>query len=203
MQDGSIKRKRMKSRKHLGEKPTSHINEDNFILEIKNQNEEALHFVIEKYGGLVRSVIGKHLYLLEEEQEECFDDVFLNIWEHIDSFDERQNSFKNWIAGVARYKSIDYLRRYRKRLEDIALTEDIATEDKELLHLIDRDISEETEEILGCLKPRDRDLFTKLYIDEMTMEDVCESFQTNPNVIYKRISRARKHMRERFPEKVI
>ena len=76
MQDGSIKRKRMKSRKHLGEKPISHINEDNFILEIKNQNEEALRFVIEKYGGLVRSVIGKHLYLLAEEQEECFDDVF-------------------------------------------------------------------------------------------------------------------------------
>lgn len=35
------------------------------------------------------------------------------------------------------------------------------------------------------------------------MEDVCERFQTNPNVIYKRISRARKRMREQFPEKVL
>ena len=138
-----------------------------------------------------------------EEQEECFDDVFLNVWEHIDSFSERQNSFKNWIAGIARYKSIDYLRRYRKQLEDVTLPEDIAKEDQALLHLIEQEISEETEAILQCLKPEDRDLFEKLYIEEMPMEAVCESFHTNSNVIYKRISRARKRMREQFPEKVL
>lgn len=175
----------------------------NFIIGIKNRNEEALCYIIEKYGGLVRSVIGKHLYLLREEQEECFDDVFLNVWEHINSFDERQNSFKNWIAGIARYKSIDYLRRYRKRFEDVALPENVAVEDQELLRLIDREISEETEAILQCLKPADRDLFEKLYIEEMSMEAVCESLQTNPNVIYKRVSRVRKRMRERFQGKVI
>ena len=202
MQDGS-REKKVKNRKHLGTKPIGNINEDNFIIEIKNQHEEALRFIIEKYGGLVRSVICKHLYLLAEEQEECFDDVFMNIWDHIDSFDEKQNSFKNWIAGIARYRSIDYLRRYRKRFEDVALSEDIGVEDRELLHLIDREISEETEAILQCLKPEDRALFEKLYIEELPMEAVCESFQTNPNVIYKRISRARKRMRERFPGKVI
>lgn len=201
MQDGS-REKKVKNRKHLGTKPIGNINEDSFIIEIKNQHEEALRFIIEKYGGLVRSVIGMHLYLLAEEQEECFDDVFMNIWDHIDSFDEKQNSFKNWIAGIACYRSIDYLRRYRKRFEDVALSEDIGVEDRELLHLIDREISEETEAILQCLKPEDRALFEKLYIEEMTIDDVCESFQTSPNVIYKRISRARKRMRERFPEKV-
>lgn len=177
--------------------------EANIVLEIKNRNEQALCYIIETYGGLVKSVIGKHLYLPAEEQEECFDDVFLNIWDHIDSFDERKGTLKNWIAGIARYKSIDYLRRYRKQFEDVALTENIAVEDQELLHLIDREISEETEAILQCLKPKDRELFEKLYIEEMTIDDVCDSFQTNPNVIYKRISRARKRMRKLFPEKDI
>ena len=203
MRDDDREREKVKSRKHSGPKTVSHIDDDNFIIEIKNRNEDALRYIIEKYGGLVRSVIGKHLYLLTEEQEECFDDVFLNIWEHIDSFDEKQNSFKNWIAGIARYRSIDYLRRYRKRFEDAALPEDIAAEDRELLCLIEQEISEETEAILQCLKPEDRALFEKLYIEEMSMEAVCESFQTNPNVIYKRISRARKRVRERFPRKVI
>lgn len=203
MQYDNRERKRVKSRKHLGKKAISHIDDENFLIEIKNRNEEALCYIIEKYGGLVRSVIGKHLYLLADEQEECFDDVFLNVWEHIDSFSESRNSFKNWIAGIARYKSIDYLRRYRKRFEDVVLSEDVAVEDEELFHLIEQEISGETEAILQCLKPEDRDLFEKLYIEEMSMEAVCESFQTNPNVIYKRISRARKRMRERFPEKVI
>lgn len=118
IQDGGKKRTKVKSRKNLGKKPISHINDENFLNEIKDRNEEDLWYIIEKYGDLVKSVIGKHLYLLVEEQEECFDDVFLNIWEHIDSFKEEQNSLKNWIAGIARYRSIDYLRRYRKLFED-------------------------------------------------------------------------------------
>ena len=202
MRHDDREREKVKSRKHSGQKYVRHIDDHNFIIEIKNRNEDALRYIIEKYGGLVRSVIGKHLYLLTEEQEECFDDVFLNIWEHIDSFNERQNSFKNWAAGIARYKSIDYLRRYRKRFDDATLPEDIAAEDKELLRLVEQEISEETEAILQCLKPEDRVLFEKLYIEEMPMKAVCESFQTNQNVLYKRISRARKRMRERFPEKV-
>ena len=202
-EDRERKREKVKSRKHPASKTISHIDDDNFIIEIKNRNENALRYIIDKYGGLVKAVIGRHLYLLTEEQEECFDDVFLNIWEHIDSFDERLNSFKNWIAGITRYRSIDYLRRYRKRFEDAALPEDIAVEDRELLRLIEQEISEETEAILRCLKSEDRELFEKLYIEEMPMETVCESFQTNQNVIYKRISRVRKRMRERFPEKVI
>ena len=118
MQDGGKKRTKVKSRKNLGKNPICHINDENFLNEIKDRNEEALCYIIEKYGDLINSVIGNHLYLLVEEQEECFDDVFLNIWEHIDSFKEEQNSLKNWIAGIARYRSIDYLRRYRKLFED-------------------------------------------------------------------------------------
>ena len=203
MRDNDRERIKEKNRKYPRHKTVRHIDDDNFLIEIKNGNEDALCYIIEKYGGLVRSVVGKHLYLLTEEQEECFDDVFLNIWEHIDSFSAEQNSFKNWVAGIARYRSIDYLRRYRKRFEDVVLQENIAVEDRDLLGLIEQEISEETEEILRCLKPGDRELFEKLYIEEMSIEAVCESFQTNQNVIYKRISRARKRMRERFPEKVI
>ena len=95
------------------------INDANFLREIEKGNEEALRYIIQKYGNLVRSVIGRYLYLLKEEQEECFDDVFLSIWEHIDSFDKTRNGFANWVAGIARYKAIDYLRRYKKQFEEV------------------------------------------------------------------------------------
>ena len=201
MQGG--KRKKERGEKRFGKKAVSLIDDHNFLEEMKMGNEEALCCVIGKYGGLVRSVIAKHLYLLKEEQEECFDDVFLNVWEHIGSFDESLSTFQNWIAGIARYRSIDYLRRYRKHFEDVVLTEEIAAEDQELLRLMEQEISDETEAILQCLKSEDRDLFEKLFVEGMTMEAVCESFQTNPSVIYKRLSRARKRMRELFPERVV
>jgi len=34
----------------------------------------------------------------------------LAIWDNIDSFDEDKNSFKNWVAAISKYKSIDYQR---------------------------------------------------------------------------------------------
>lgn len=184
------------------------IHEKNFLKEMRNGNEEALCYSIEKYGALVKAVIGKHLYLLAEEQKECFDDVFLNVWKHIDSFDETQSTFKNWIAGIARYKSIDYLRRYRNYFKEVSLnhtenTGNIAVDDRELLDLMGQEISEETEKILQCLKPEERDLFEKLFLEEMTVEEAALNYRTNPNVIYKRLSRARKRMRDLFPERVI
>ena len=188
--------------------PKMRIDERNFLEEMRNGNEKALCCSIEKYGNLVKAVIGKHLYLLEEEQEECFDDVFLNVWRHIDSFDETRNTFSNWLAGIARYKSIDYLRRYRKyfaevSLEEIKDTASMAADDKELLALMEREISEETENLLQYLKPAERELFEKLFLEEMTVEEAALAYQTNADVIYKRLSRARKRMRELFPEHAV
>lgn len=182
---------------------TKLIDDENFLREMKKGNEEALRYIIQTYGNLVKSVIGKYLYLFKEEQEECFDDVFLNIWKHIDSFDNTRNSFANWTAAVARYKAVDYLRRCKRQFEEVALEDEMfVSEDKRLLALMEGEISEETEQILQCLKPEERELFEKLFVEELTIAQVSEKFRTNPNVIYKRLSRARKRMRELFPEKI-
>lgn len=82
------------------------ITEDNYLYELRNNNQEALSFVITMYGGLVMSIIQKHLYMMKEKQEECFDDVFLSVWYHIKKYDEGQNSFKNWIAAISKNQAI-------------------------------------------------------------------------------------------------
>ncbi len=57
------------------------IGKHNFLKQLKLQNEKALVYVIDAYGGLLMSVIRKHLFGLPERQEECFDDVLLKIWQ--------------------------------------------------------------------------------------------------------------------------
>ena len=52
--------------------------------------KKALAYVIDEYGGLLMSVIRKHLFYLPEKQEECFDDVLLKIWQNIESFHEEK-----------------------------------------------------------------------------------------------------------------
>lgn len=58
------------------------INQDNFVKELRRGNEKALLYVIDEYGGLLRSVIRRKLFSLPDRQEECMNDVLLGIWNH-------------------------------------------------------------------------------------------------------------------------
>ena len=144
------------------------VTEDNYLDELRKKNQEALAFIITSYGGLVMSIVQKHLYLMKEKQEECFDDVFLSVWYHIERYDEMQNSFKNWIAAVAKNQSIDYLRKYKRELEELYLTEEHEKEKYfQLIPLIDNEISEDLESMLSCLDYRDQELLRKIYLDQI------------------------------------
>ncbi|WP_242479865.1 hypothetical protein [Bacillus cereus group sp. N21] len=41
---------------------------------IKKQNGKVLHFVIDRYGGLIKGMIQKHLSSLADVYEECMED---------------------------------------------------------------------------------------------------------------------------------
>lgn len=174
------------------------VNEENFILKLKKRNEKALNYVVDNYGGIIKAVVKKHLYNLQSVQDECINDVLLAIWNNINSFDEERSTFKNWIMGIARFKSIDYKRKYLKHLEyeDIdnvnLVKEDFSEE------LIKDELSEEIDEMMKCLKEKDRQIFYKLYIEEKEIEEVSSDMAIKKDVIYNRISRGKKKIKSLF-----
>ena len=175
------------------------INEDNFVEQLKFRNEKALEYVIDNYGRIVKSIVKKHLFSLQDYQEECINDVFLAVWENIESYRPMRSSFVNWIAGIARYKAIDYKRKYLKRIQTENL-EDVTAgeEDREQMKMIEEELSEEMEEMLSCLSPEDRELFMKLYVEEMEPEEVSRQTGMKKDVIYNRVSRGRRKIRKLF-----
>lgn len=178
------------------------INENNYIQQLQSHNESALIYVIDQYGALVMSVIRKHLFRLPDMQEECLNDVLMGVWQHIDFFDPKKNSFKNWIAAIARYQSIDYLRKYQKdancvSLEDAPLCEESRME----ADIMEREFSRELQGMLNCLKPIDRELFLKLFVEEEEIEKVSRDTGMKKSAIYNRVSRAKKKLRKLYPAK--
>lgn len=172
------------------------IGEDNFVRQMELKNEKALLYVIDHYGGILKSVISKHLYSLKNYQEECMNDVLLGIWNNIASFDQEQSSFKNWAAGVARYKAINYLRKYAKDLDRADWDTVMAIkEDESLTEAVTNEISEELEDMLSCLNPFDRELFMQLYVEEIALDEVSRNTGIKKEVIYNRISRGKKKIR--------
>ncbi|NBI86270.1 sigma-70 family RNA polymerase sigma factor [Lachnospiraceae bacterium] len=173
------------------------IGKHNYIKQLKLHNEKALMYVIDEYGGLIMSVIRRHLFALPEQQEECFDDVLLRIWQHIYDFDESKNSFKNWSAAIAKYRAIDYLRQYQREPQTVDIDGTvIAQEDCMLTSVIEKEISKEVEKMLACLKPSDRELFIRLYVKEQDMEQISRETGLKKEVIYNRVSRGKRKIRK-------
>lgn len=175
------------------------IDESNFVSGLINRNEKALDYVLDNYGWIIKAIVRKQLYNLESVQDECINDILLGIWNNIESFDKSKNQFKNWVAGIAKFKSIDYKRKYLKTLayeniDDIELSIPDTTHEEVIKNELDNDVAA----MLNCLKEKDRDLFYKLYIDEKDMDDVSKETGLKREVIYNRLSRGKKKIKDMF-----
>lgn len=174
------------------------ITEKNYIKQLKNGNERALEYVMVQFGGLVKSVVHRHLYHLTQYEEDCINEVFFAVWNHIYSYQPEKSSFANWIGGIARLKALDALRKHSKEMWEESIDDEVvcvvdksAVPDEGLEELI----SEETEQLLTCLKEKDRELFYRLYVEEQDMDEVSEAMGMEKSVIYNRLSRAKQKVR--------
>lgn len=177
------------------------ITTDNYIYYLKSGNEKALEFVINVYGGLLKSIIRKHLTEFQSFQDDCLNDVFLAIWINICFFDESKNSFQNWICGIAKYKSIDYKRKYGKELKFSEISTLEIKDDKKCIdNISDKELSAEWESLLTCLKKEDRELFLKRYIEEIDIEELSQKAGIKKQNIYNKLSRVKTKLRNLIPE---
>lgn len=164
-------------------------------------NEKALEYTMLHYGGLVKSVVHRFLYQLPQLEEDCINDVFFAVWNNITAYQPDKNPFANWIAGVARIKALDYKRKYARQLMETSLEEASLSTQKETsceIQIIKDEFSEETTQMLSCLKPKDQELFIRLYIEEESLEEVSHTTGMTKPVIYNRLSRGKKKMRNLF-----
>ena len=63
------------------------------------------------------------------------------------------------------------------------------------------EISRETQQMLDCLKPQDKDLFLRLYVEEQDMEEISRDTGMSRPVIYNHLSRGKRKIRKLFPDK--
>lgn len=179
-----------------------HITENNFVLQLKNRNEKALEYVLDNYGWVIKSVVKKHLYNLKSYHEECINDILLGVWNNIYSFDESKNTFKNWIAGISKYKSIDYKRKYLKELEHQSLSNfELKIQDNSLSELTKKELNEDFDKLLNCLKSEDKELFLKLYVEEKEIDRVSKETGLKRDIIYNRISRGKRKLKKNILER--
>ena len=177
------------------------VDQENFLRELSLRNEKALEYVVDVYGGLIKTIVKRHLRGLVDYQEECINDLFLAVWQHSGAYDPEKGSFEKWLGGVTRYKALTYKRKYLNRQQAAGLEEirEPGEESRELSRLVE-ELSDETEAFLFCLKKEDRFLFRQLFIEELEPEEVARKNGLKRENLYNRISRGKKKIRRQFPQ---
>ena len=172
-------------------------NDGDIIDGIKKRDEKAFGLLVDRYGGLIRSIISYHLQSFKSEQEECVNDVLLAIWQNISSYDEQKNSLKNWIGAICKYKAIDCKRKYHAHLSYDELDDNLPSAKDALL---EAEIEAEIESILSCLDSEDRQIFYRHYILGEKIAEISKSTEKSPGFLFNRLSRGRNKIRKTFKE---
>lgn len=168
------------------------LTEDNVVQHIINKNEKAISFIIHQYGGLLAAIIKRHLNGQQQDYEECLDDVLLSVWNHILHFDPEKNSFKQWLAAIAKYKAIDYQRKQIKLHNHQFSVSEI---DDRMLKTSEAAGTSQVDELFDQLSARERDIFEKYYLEGAPSHEIAEHYNAKESWVHNKLSRGRKKLK--------
>lgn len=160
---------------------------------IKKKNQKGMEILIDQYNGLITSVIRYHLGSLINYEEKCVSDTLLAIWDNVEGFDQDKNTFKNWICAIAKYKAIDYKRKYLNKIEISDLDEQNYYIDKNLLKI---EIQDELNETLKFLSEEDKEIFRRYYLNGESVIDIANDKKLAISSVHSKLSRGKAKIRK-------
>ena len=88
---------------------TNTYNEQELIAALKTKDEQSYSYLYDNYSGALYSII-KQIVLDAELANDVLQEVFINIWRKIESYDPTKGRLFTWMLNIARNASIDTIR---------------------------------------------------------------------------------------------
>ncbi len=89
--------------------PTTYT-EQELVIALKERNNQAFRFLYDHYAGALYSIIKQIITNNDEQAGDVLQEVFINIWRKIESYDPTKGRLFTWMLNIARNASIDTLR---------------------------------------------------------------------------------------------
>ena len=132
--------------------------------------------------------------------DDVVQDTFVVVHRRLDDFEAR-SSMKTWLYGILRRVVADHRRAHRRKsahvavesltpsiLEDGARAPDACAEQAESVRLL--------RHVLTQLDPEKREVFVLAELEGMTMVEIGEALEVNPNTVAARLRAARRLFEE-------
>ena len=135
----------------------------------KSQNEQIYNDFHDKVYGYIVSKINH-----KQNAEDLTSEVFVKVYEKLDSFDKSKASLSTWIYTITRNTLIDYYRTRKvlgeipDELESLTTVED---------NVINEEMLETFANALESLDERERDIIVLRYYSGKTLKEIAEGLQ--------------------------
>ena len=89
---------------------SSEVTDERLMARIKNRDEAALSAMYHRHTPILRTVISRVVHN-ESDVEDLLQEVFLEMWNRAQSYDETKGKVLGWLVTLARRRAIDRVRR--------------------------------------------------------------------------------------------
>src|SRR5579863_1696753 len=171
--------------------------EQELVTALKERDNQAFAFLYDHYAGALYSIIRQIITDNSELAGDVLQEVFINIWRKIESYDQTKGRLFTWMLNIARNASIDTLRS--KSYQN-------AQKNQELPENVYKGASSQTtqqnidniglKKVLEKLKPEHRVLVELAYFKGFTHEEIAEMMSIPLGTVKTRIRNALLQLRE-------
>lgn len=176
--------------------PTTYT-EQELVLALKERNNQAFAFLYDHYAGALYSIIRQIVTDNNELAGDVLQEVFINIWRKIGSYDQTKGRLFTWMLNIARNASIDTLRSkgYQNAQKNQELPDNVYNGAS--IQAVQQDIDNiGLKKVLEKLKPEHRVLVDLAYFKGFTHEEIAAMMSIPLGTVKTRIRNALLQLRE-------
>lgn len=164
------------------------VNENEF--EVESIREVNNNFYI-RYNPQIRAVVSRILINanLRGEIDDCVNDVFLNLMERLQEYNEMRGSMSAFVTVIARSTALNYCKGGARKSSELVGDEklDILSEPIEYQNEAEYDLL--VESIVAKLNKNERILFTMRYLYYYTPEEIAKTLHIKRGAVDMRTNR--------------
>ena len=164
-------------------------NETDLVNLLQQRNEKAFTYLYDNYSAALYGVI--HSIITDAETaNDILQDVFLNIWKKIESYDPSKGRLFTWMLNISRNASIDKLRSksFRDGLKNQPISENVDISVGQAINPAINDVG--LRKIVNKLKDEQRVLIDLSYFQGFTHEEIAKAMNIPLGTVKTRIRSA-------------
>lgn len=167
------------------------------MLALKRRDNQAFSTLYDNYAGALYSIIKQIITDNAELAGDVLQEVFINIYRKIDTYDQTKGRLFTWMLNIARNASIDALRSksYQNSQKNQSLPDNVykVTANQSIQLNID---NIGLKKVLEKLRPEHRVLVELAYFKGFTHEEIAEMMSMPLGTVKTRIRNALLQLRE-------